>query len=78
MLPYGLNQSVEFKKNMGPLLGNLELEKILNIEEASFIEKLSPVYELIKLVRNLQREKISQWDRDNFNYQCKQMFKVFA
>ena len=23
MLPYGLNQNVEFKKNMGPLLGNL-------------------------------------------------------
>ena len=31
MLPYGLNQSVEFKKNMGPLLGSLELEKILNL-----------------------------------------------
>ena len=33
---------------------------------------------LIKLVRNLQRDKISQWDRDNFNYQCKHMFKEFA
>ena len=51
---------------------------------AGFIEPLESnglfsVHEfLIKLVRNLQREKISQWDRDNFNYQCKQMFKVFA
>ena len=52
MLPYGLNQSVEFKKNMGPLLGNLDLEKILNIEEVDFTKKLSPVYELIKLVSN--------------------------
>ena len=57
MLPYGLNQSVEFKKNMGPLLGNLELEKISNIEEVGFIEKLSPVYELIKLVSSSQYTK---------------------
>ena len=28
MIPYGLNQNVEFKKNIGPLLGNLDLEKI--------------------------------------------------
>ena len=33
---------------------------------------------LICLLKNLQREKISQWDRDNFNYQCKHMFKNFA
>jgi len=33
---------------------------------------------LIQLIRNLQREKISQWDRDNFNYQCKHLFKNFA
>ena len=57
MLPYGLNQSVEFKKNIGPLLGNLELDKILDIEEADFIKKLFPVYELIKLVSNSQYTK---------------------
>ena len=50
MLPYGLNQIVEFKKNVGPLLGNLDIEKISNIEEFKFVEKLVPVYELIKLV----------------------------
>ena len=33
---------------------------------------------LINLVRNLQREKISQWDKDNFNYQCKHLFREFA
>ena len=32
MLPYGLNQKVEFKKNFGPMLGELDLDKILNIE----------------------------------------------
>ena len=57
MLPYGLNQSVEFKKGMGPLLGNLDLEKISNIEELDFLKKLSPIYELIKLVSSSQFTK---------------------
>ncbi len=57
MLPYGLNQSVKFKKNVGPLLGDLNLEKISNIEEVSFTEKLSPVYGLTKLVSNSQLTK---------------------
>ena len=47
MLPYGLNQTVEFKKNVGPLLGNLDLKEISNIEEVEFVEKLSPVYETV-------------------------------
>ena len=54
MLPYGLNQNVEFKKNVGPLLGELDLKKISKVEEINFVEKLSPVYELIKLVSNSQ------------------------
>jgi hypothetical protein len=51
---------------------------------AGFIEPLESnglfsVHEfLMKLVRNLQREKTSQWDRDNFNYQCKHLFREFA
>ena len=57
MLPYGLNQTVEFKKNVGPLLGNLDLKEISNIEEVEFIEKLSSVYKLIKLVSNSQFTK---------------------
>ena len=57
MLPYGLNQIVEFKKNVGPLLGNLDLKEISDIEEVEFVEKLSPVYELIKLVSNSQFTK---------------------
>ena len=50
MLPYGLNQNVVFKKNMGPLLDDLDLDKISSVEEVNFVKKLSPVYELIKLV----------------------------
>ena len=50
MLPYGLNQNVVFKKNIGPLLDELDLDKISSVEEINFVKKLSPVYELIKLV----------------------------
>ena len=50
MLPYGLNQNVVFEKNMGPLLDELDLKKISIVEEASFVKKLSPIYELIKLL----------------------------
>ena len=51
MLPYGLNQKVEFKKNFGPFLGDLDLEDILNTDEKDFTEKLSPVYKAINLVK---------------------------
>ena len=57
MLPYGLNQNVEFKKNIGPLLGNLDLEKISYVEEVDFVKKLLPIYKLIELVSNSQHTK---------------------
>jgi len=50
MLPYGLNQKVEFKKNLGPLLGELDLSEILKLNEDSFVKKIHQVYEAIKLV----------------------------
>ena len=50
MVPYGLNQSVKFKKNFGPLLGDLILENILKTSEIDFISKVDPVYKLINLV----------------------------
>jgi len=51
---------------------------------AGFIEPLESnglftVHEfLIRLVKNLNRESISQWDRDNFNYDCRVLFRNFA
>ena len=54
MIPYGLNQSVEFKKNFGPLLGDLDLENISKTKETDFIEKIHPVYETISIVRKNQ------------------------
>ena len=50
MLPYGLGQDVKFKKNFGPLLGNLDLENMLNVKDQEFEEKLRPIYEAINIV----------------------------
>ncbi len=50
MVPYGLNQHVEFKKNFGPLLGEFSLEKVLNLNDFDFTKKIDSIYKLIKLV----------------------------
>ena len=50
MLPYGLNQKVEFKKNFGPILGDLKLNEMLSLEEDDFVKKINPVYKAIKMV----------------------------
>ena len=57
MIPYGMGQKVEFKKGLGPILGEINLEKIINIEPSNFIEKLSPVYEGIEKVKNNLKDK---------------------
>ena len=50
MIPYGLNQKVEFKKNFGPILGDLDLNNISKLNETDFVQKISPVYKAINLV----------------------------
>ncbi|MDB9745298.1 uroporphyrinogen decarboxylase [Candidatus Pelagibacter sp.] len=50
MLPYGLNQKVEFKKDFGPQLGDLNIENLVKINETEFLKKLDPVYKSIKKV----------------------------
>jgi len=50
MLPYGLGQEVEFKKNFGPQLGPLNLEIISKVDDISFLKKLGPIYQSIKKV----------------------------
>ena len=57
MLPYGLNQKVEFKKNFGPLLGKLNLEEISNLTEKDFVKNIHQVYEAIRLVSGNQLVK---------------------
>ena len=50
MLPYGLGQKVEFKKNFGPILGELNINRISKIDEVDFVEKTHRVYKAIKKV----------------------------
>ena len=47
MLPYGIGQKVEFEKNYGPKLGQIDLNDIKNIDEINFTEKLYKVYKAI-------------------------------
>ena len=51
MIPYGLGQKVEFKKNFGPNLADFEIDKLLEIDEEEFTENLSPVYKLLADLR---------------------------
>ena len=57
MLPYGLNQTVEFKKNFGPILGEINISEISKISETDFIEKIFSVYKAIEKVSNNQITK---------------------
>jgi uroporphyrinogen decarboxylase len=50
MIPYGLNQKVEFKKNFGPLLGELNLKEISKLDDVDFVQKVYPVYKSISIV----------------------------
>ena len=36
MLPYGLNQKVEFKKNFGPMLGDIDINEMSKLDEIDF------------------------------------------
>ena len=50
ILPYGLNQDVTFVKNFGPKLGELNINKISQVKEFEFTDKIRPVYKAINLV----------------------------
>ena len=47
MLPDGLGQKVEFKKDFGPKLGEIDLENIESLDEINFTKKVHKVYEAI-------------------------------
>ena len=57
MLPYGLGQKVEFKKDFGPLLGELNLKEISKLNEVDFVKNIYEVYESLKLVSNNEMVK---------------------
>ena len=50
MLPYGLNQKVEFEKGFGPKLGEVNIDEMSRLDEVDFIQKVYPVYKAIKKV----------------------------
>ncbi len=50
MLPYGLGQKVEFKKNFGPILGKINFKKIQTVEDKEFSKKLEPIYKSINII----------------------------
>ena len=50
MLPYGLNQKVEFEKGFGPKLGEINIDETTKLDEIDFVQKVYPVYKAIKKV----------------------------
>ena len=51
MIPHGLGQEVKFKKGLGPILGDINLDKIINTDPVDFVKELLPVYKGIEKVK---------------------------
>ena len=49
LIPYALGQELKFVKNLGPQLGELDIEKIINTSDNEIQNKLNPVYQLINI-----------------------------
>ena len=50
MIPYGLGQEVQFKKDFGPILNTIDINKIEKTNEVDFTRILLPVYESMKII----------------------------
>jgi len=50
ILPYGLNQKVEFEKGFGPKLGKINIDEMSKLDEIDFVQKIYPVYKAIQKV----------------------------
>ena len=49
IVPYGLGQKVEFKKNFGPILDDIDLNVFKKTDEKNFTNKLNSIYESLEL-----------------------------
>ena len=49
IVPYGLGQKVEFKKNFGPLLNDIDLNVFKKVDERDFTKKINTIYESLEL-----------------------------
>jgi len=50
MLPYGLNQKVEFEKGFGPKLDEVNINEMSKLDEVDVVQKIYPVYKAIQKV----------------------------
>ena len=57
MIPYGLGQKVEFKKDFGPILEDINIDNVINTDPIDFVEKLLPIYKGIEKVKKNLKEK---------------------
>ncbi len=64
LVPYALGQTVSFKKDYGPILGDLNYNQIFKMEENKFVEKLNPVYCAIKKTK--EKEELKNKDLIGF------------
>ena len=49
-----MGQKVEFEKNFGPKLGNLNIDEIFNVSDNEILNKLNPIYKLIKITLKIK------------------------
>ena len=64
MIPHGLGQKVEFKKNFGPILNEIDINKIEKINEVDFSNILLPVYHSMKIISSYNKIK----DKDTIGF----------
>ena len=64
MIPHGLGQKVEFKKDFGPILNKVDINKISKISEKEFTKNLMPVYDSMKIISS--NEIIKNKDKIGF------------
>ena len=64
LVPYALGQQVNFKKNFGPDLQKIDIKKLNNIKKENFLEKLNPVYEIIRETK----KKLSVNNKDTIGF----------
>tara|TARA_B100001057_G_scaffold192005_1_gene192921 strand:+ start:7365 stop:8366 length:1002 start_codon:yes stop_codon:yes gene_type:complete len=64
LVPYALGQQVNFRKDFGPDLKKIDLNKLNSIKKEDFLKKLNPVYEIIKETKN----KLSANNKDTIGF----------
>ena len=51
LVPYALGQHINFTKNIGPKLSELNINSLMGISKEKFSKKLRPVYKAIEITR---------------------------